>query len=92
MSETRRGAVILLQRGDPEISGAIAQGMLAARTETPRQLPREQVEIVEAEIEELGFDSFTVEDPFLVTNEEQLCEAVSCSNKISGAENTLELI
>ena len=41
----RRAAVILIQRGDPEISGAIAEGMLAAR-----QLPREQVEIVEAEI------------------------------------------
>lgn len=51
MSEMKRGAVILLQRGDPEISGAIAQGMLAARTETPRQLPREQVEIVEAEMD-----------------------------------------
>ena len=46
MSETRRGAVIMIRRGDPEISGAIAEGMLAAR-----QLPREQVEIVEAEID-----------------------------------------
>ena len=27
----RRAAVILIQRGDPEISGAIAEGMLAAR-------------------------------------------------------------
>lgn len=71
MSETRRGAVILLQRGDPEISGAIAEGMLAARADTSsgaarhlplqekafgealeaRQLPREQMEIVEAEID-----------------------------------------
>lgn len=47
----RRAAVILIKRGDPEISGAIAQGMLAARTETARQLPREQMEIVEAEID-----------------------------------------
>jgi len=27
----RRGAVIMIRRGDPEISGAIAEGMLAAR-------------------------------------------------------------
>ena len=73
MSEMKRGAVILLQRGDPEISGAIAEGMLGARTGVtaaagtssdpasratfPRgeglglQLPREQVEVVEAEID-----------------------------------------
>lgn len=47
--------MILIQRGDPEISGAIAEGMLAARADTSsgaaRQLPREQMEIVEAEID-----------------------------------------
>lgn len=31
MSEIRRGAVVLIQRGDPQIAGAIAEGMLAAR-------------------------------------------------------------
>lgn len=73
MSAAKRGTVVLMQRGDPEISGAIAQGMLAARARVtaaagtssdpasratfPRgeglglQLPREQMEIVEAEID-----------------------------------------
>ena len=71
MSEIKRGAVIMIQRGDPEISGAIAEGMLAARADTSsgaarhlplqgkafgealeaRRLPREQVEVVEAEID-----------------------------------------
>lgn len=31
MSENRRGTVIMIQRGDPQIAGAIAEGMLAAR-------------------------------------------------------------
>lgn len=31
MSEIKRGAVLLIQAGDPEISGAIAEGMLAGR-------------------------------------------------------------
>ena len=31
MCESRRGVVMLLQAGDPEISGAIAEGMLAGR-------------------------------------------------------------
>lgn len=33
MSEIKRGAVLLIQAGDPEISGAIAEGMLAGRRE-----------------------------------------------------------
>ena len=31
MNEQRRATVILIQRGDPEIAGAIAEGMMAAR-------------------------------------------------------------
>ena len=31
MSEQRRGAVMLIQRGDPEISGALMAGVMAAR-------------------------------------------------------------
>ena len=33
MSEIKRGAVLLIQSGDPEISGAIAEGILEARRE-----------------------------------------------------------
>lgn len=47
----RRGAVILIQRGDPEIAGAIAEGMLEGRK--PRQLPPEQMKIVVSALKEL---------------------------------------
>ena len=33
MSEQRRGAVMLIQRGDPEISGALMAGVMAGRAE-----------------------------------------------------------
>ena len=42
----RRATVILIQRGDPEISGAIAEGMLAGKAEGQHA---DQVEIVSAE-------------------------------------------
>ncbi|MBO7670945.1 MAG: hypothetical protein J6S60_10190 [Oscillospiraceae bacterium] len=46
--KARRGAVILIQRGDPEIAAALAGGLLAARA---RPLDREQAKVVEAEID-----------------------------------------
>ena len=45
----RRGTVLLLRRGDPEISGAIAEGMLAARAEVP--MPTDEIGMVAAEID-----------------------------------------
>lgn len=48
MSEIKRGAVVLIQAGDPEISGAIAEGIMAGRED---RLTREQVETVQAEID-----------------------------------------
>ena len=66
MSE-RRGTVMLIQRGDPEITGAIVEGIAAARGTTSSDLAAlghlplkgkargaltgEQIEIVEAEID-----------------------------------------
>lgn len=61
----RRATVMLIQRGDAEISGAIAEGMLAARagegTPPTRQagppplsgeaLTHDQIEVVQAEID-----------------------------------------
>lgn len=35
----RRGAVILIQRGDPEISAAIAEGLLAGKARTAEAVP-----------------------------------------------------
>ena len=46
MSAARRGTVVLMQSGDREITGAIAEGMLAAR-----ELTAEQIGVVEAEID-----------------------------------------
>ena len=43
--------MILLQSGDPEISGALAGGILAARARRAGALPSEQIEVVEAEID-----------------------------------------
>lgn len=51
MSESKRGVVMLLQAGDPEITGAIAEGIMAARGEGAEALTREQIETVEAEID-----------------------------------------
>ena len=67
MSESKRGVVMLLQAGDPEITGAIAEGIMAGRsvaapgtssvTALPCHLPQrgrlnaEQIETVEAEID-----------------------------------------
>ena len=47
----RRATVILIQRGDQAISGAIAEGMLAARADHTRQMPADQRTIVSAEID-----------------------------------------
>lgn len=47
----RRATVMLIQRGDAEISGAIAEGMLAARAREVRPLEPEQIEVVQAEID-----------------------------------------
>ena len=65
--EIKRGAVILIQSGDPQISGALADGVLAGRAErrgtssvSPagchlpqrgRLLGTDQIEVVEAEID-----------------------------------------
>lgn len=51
MSESKRGVVMLLQAGDPEITGAIAEGIMAARVAGAEALTREQIETVEAEID-----------------------------------------
>ena len=40
MCEARRGAVVVLQSGDPEISGAIAQGVIEGRERAKRDLIR----------------------------------------------------
>ena len=40
MCEARRGAVVVLQSGDPEISGAIAQGVMEGRERAKRDLIR----------------------------------------------------
>lgn len=63
----KRGTVMLIQQGDPEITGAIVEGMMAGRsvsatetssvTASPCHLPQrgrlsgEQIEVVEAEID-----------------------------------------
>ena len=60
MGETRRAAVILIQRGDPEISAAIAEGLLAGKARAAAEAvpvhlegetgePWEQIEVVSAE-------------------------------------------
>ena len=46
MSEIKRGAVVLIQAGDPEISGAIAEGIMAGRAD---RLTQEQVATAQAE-------------------------------------------
>lgn len=47
----KRGTVMLIRRGDPEITGAIMEGIAAARGTTPAALTGEQIEVVEAEID-----------------------------------------
>jgi len=37
MSETRRATVMLIQRGDPEIGGALMAGVIAGRAEAERR-------------------------------------------------------
>lgn len=60
MSEKRRATVMLIQRGDPEIGGALMEGMIAGRAEAigrgdaqgahpDRETPVESVEIVTVE-------------------------------------------
>lgn len=39
MSEQRRGAVMLIQRGDPEISGALMAGVIAGRARAQSRNP-----------------------------------------------------
>lgn len=51
MNEPKRGTVIMIQRGDPEITGAIVEGIAAARGTTAAALTGEQIEVVEAEID-----------------------------------------
>lgn len=51
MSESKRGVVMLLQAGDTEITGAIAEGILAARSARAEALTPEQIGTVEAEID-----------------------------------------
>lgn len=66
MSESKRGVAMILQAGDPEISGAIAEGIMTARGAGAGDLIRpaaratfpnggrltvEQIETVEAEID-----------------------------------------
>lgn len=51
MSESKRGVVMLIQAGDPEITGAITEGIMTARGAEAGRLTREQIETVEAEID-----------------------------------------
>lgn len=56
MSHEKRATVMIVQRGDGRIAGAITEGILTARAEMagrsePAALPVDQIEIVEAEID-----------------------------------------
>ena len=53
MSEIKRGVVMLLQSGDPEISGAIAEGMLAGRAVQRRLYGETSGGMTEARVEAL---------------------------------------
>lgn len=80
----RRATVILIQRGDPEISGAIAEGMLTARAVRP--LEPEQAAIVSAEMDRQKIaalvhvavgNSLTAEDyRYLIEQTRKDCEAM----------------
>lgn len=48
MSDIKRGAVLLIQAGDPAISGALMDGVMAGRA---ARLDAEQIKTVEAEID-----------------------------------------
>ena len=81
----RRATVILIQRGDPEISVAIAEGMLTARAVRP--LEPEQAAIVSAEMDRQKIaalvhvavgNSLTAEDyRYLIEQTRKDCEAMS---------------
>lgn len=52
MAEIRRGiAMLLLTAGDPEISGALADGIMAVRLPAARPLTHEEAKVVSAEME-----------------------------------------
>ena len=52
MAEIRRGtAMLLLTAGDPEISGALADGIMAVRLPAARPLEPEQARVVSAEMD-----------------------------------------
>ena len=55
MAEIRRGAVVLLQAGDPEIAGALAAGMMEGRG---ARLNAEQIKAVEAEIDRQAIEAY----------------------------------
>lgn len=48
MTEIKRGTVLLIQAGSPEITGAIAEGIVEGRAQ---RLNAEQIKTVEAEID-----------------------------------------
>lgn len=51
MAESRRGtAMLLLTAGDPEIYGALADGILAVRLPEAKPLTHEEAQVVSAEI------------------------------------------
>ena len=52
MSEIRRGAVLLLQSGDPEIYGALTDGILTARAMMPVQDESPEAAIIRRRTEE----------------------------------------
>lgn len=51
MAELKRGYAVLLQAGDSEISGALADGIMAVRLPMAKPLMMEQTKTVEAEID-----------------------------------------
>ena len=55
MAEIRRGAVVLLQAGDPEIAGALAAGVMEGRG---ARLNAEQIKAVEAEIDRQAIEAY----------------------------------
>lgn len=51
MAENRRGYAVLITAGDPGISGALADGIRAARLPRAEPLEAEQIRTVKAEID-----------------------------------------
>lgn len=51
MSEVRRGYAVLLQAGDAEISGALAEGIVAARLPEAKPLEPDEIRTVAAEMD-----------------------------------------